>query len=350
MRKIVNINLFIENKTFMYCRQKFLMLKITKSLILLLYISIAFFFLITTSCIDEINDQILDKDYSIVINCLFNPDSSFTAYLSKSYNPYGKGDYYETDDILNAQVSIYENNQYIGELFHTQNGIYKNPKLFAKINKYYRIEVIIDNKKAWAESYIPEKASINSITIDTTYYNYWGGEISCNTQYKLNFNDPDGPNYYLLTLYTNNIDTTFEVNDTNKIAYIETSSFPVYFSSNDPVIGSFDSHNKDVGEIFFAFSDKFFNGSSYNLDFIIDNSNTLHVHRVSELDIYVQLNMLSFDFAKYIFSYMEHIKAKDNHFAEPIPIYNNIKGGLGIFAGYNYSLDTIKIYKCKKDN
>ena len=53
--------------------------------------------------------------------------------------------------------------------------------------------------------------------------------------------------------------------------------------------------------------------------------------------IYVFLSNLSKEFYDYAISLAAFSSAKDNPFAEPAPVFSNVKNGLGCFAGYNKS-------------
>lgn len=141
-------------------------------------------------------------------------------------------------------------------------------------------------------------------------------------------------------------------------AQIENNDFyreASYFSSNNPV---FIQNNNSMEEIFgddlfsntnpfLMFSDEFFDGETYELIFDV----ILYKYSVSkegyesgmdykyELFSHNELEINFYQITRDYYLYLRTIDAYENNlgiFAEPVQIYSNVKGGIGIIGGQSY--------------
>ncbi|NOZ47161.1 MAG: DUF4249 domain-containing protein [Chlorobi bacterium] len=274
------------------------------------------FVIIFSSCVKEIDNPAYNSVSNIVVNSIINPDSTLTVHLSKTYFPYESIllNNFEIDNISRANVKFYEKNNFIGNAVFNDAGYYTiNYK--PKESNLYRIEISTDEFiEVKSTTKIPGKVPIDKIEIvNDISENDVNDSTIHKLYYKLFFNDPvNETNYYLF--------------DIPKMSY----------QSNDPVIGTYDwsSGNK----IFFIFEDILFNGSEYALNFWFE---------VNEIYFKTEIRLYSIneDFYKYLASYnlKQEVEDEDNliPLVEPVSIYENIEGGLGIFAAYNLSVDSI---------
>ena len=91
-------------------------------------------------------------------------------------------------------------------------------------------------------------------------------------------------------------------------------------------------------------NDKSFNGKDFRIKILIHQGNILHDRKQRGKGmITVYLNSLSKEFYKYALSFSEQIETGDNPFTEPVKVYSNIENGLGVFAGYSYSKDSLVV-------
>jgi hypothetical protein len=120
--------------------------------------------------------------------------------------------------------------------------------------------------------------------------------------------------------------------------------------SDDPVFAS----NENADEMLFGssnsgytlFTDDIFNGKTYDLKFNLNDDITYYFQEMNtnHLGFYVitvELQSLSQD----VYYYMKSLSLSNANsgglFMEPVPIYNNIDNGLGIFGGCSATQYTI---------
>lgn len=294
------------------------------------FIKIFLLFLIITSC-----ESIVDVDLPagkplIVVNSFFTPDSVFKVHLSKSLGILsdenrvtGEYGYPETvvPIIENAKVELWNDEKFITNLIYDKAGIYIAPNIYPEQNKNYKIIVNVEGfASVTASNIIPSPILITDVKSKKTTQN----EYSSDTELTITFKDNlDEENFYEMYI----------VNSYRNYKYL------VYFESDDILI----KENSILDEIdggFYQtnialFDDTIISGKEYNLKVTYFDYDVL-------ADFYVVLSTISKDKYQYLKSINEQRKYKDNPFAEPVFIHNNIENGLGIFAGYSSSIYKIQ--------
>ncbi len=272
------------------------------------------------SCTKPYTIDLNDIEKRVVIHSFLCPDSLFMANLTEeaSLTDNVRPPYY-VKTIDNAQIVIYGDNAAIDTLDYTDKGIYVG-HFKPNINSMYKINVKATGyDEGTAESKIPTLVRIDSVG-------------------KKKIADDYSDNLYELTIYF-----TDPPNEKN-FYYIAVSGLTYDLTSNDPVFGGMDL--KGFQEA--VFNDNLFDGNKYAI--------TIEV-RAEICDWYppdwnfiaVNLQTISKDFYLYAASYNKQMpEFGDDMMAllqqgliEPLPIYSNISGGLGLFAGYTNSQDSV---------
>ena len=57
--------------------------------------------------------------------------------------------------------------------------------------------------------------------------------------------------------------------------------------------------------------------------------------------LFLELRSVTEEYYRYFAGLSRQKQSSDSPFSEPVIIYDNIDGGLGIFAGYNSSVDSL---------
>jgi hypothetical protein len=191
----------------------------------------------------------------------------------------------------------------------------------------YKIEVTSQKYgNVWSESLMPLPVSIDSVVqkiVDSSSYDY-GGDYSLLTinqanstiKFKDNLNEE---NYYALShhiVIKNSISNS-------------SSSYSVNINSNIP------GTNIINGLVFF--NDQTFNGMDYTIQY--DWSAYIQLRNIKNDKVKGTYTLVSLtkDYYQYLISYNSYIENKDNPFADPVQVYNNIFGGYGIFVGSSSS-------------
>ncbi len=188
-----------------------------------------------------------------------------------------------------------------------------------------------------AESSIPRPVNINDAYIQDTEVTISTEEEIQTTSFQMtmNFLDPLGEgNYYHLNFiqeihsyHLSEGDTIISKSDYEKVNFDRTSDsnfFIAYF---------------DGGVLF---RDAEFNGKAIAYSFPY----SVYINTQKELlgKFIVELRTVSKDYFLYHNSLSRQVGAQEVPFAEPVSVYNNIENGLGIFAGYSISTDSISLF------
>ncbi len=142
---------------------------------------------------------------------------------------------------------------------------------------------------------------------------------SLSVQLRVRIDDPpDEANYYQLRFMYENPNLFGD------------ERFPVFFQFEDPTL-ILDSHSTS-NQI--TFSDLLFDGKSVELNFDMSVGQRFP-DDPGPLRLYTELSTVN----DVVFSLEASIESQrdtdDNPFAEPVPVYSNVEGGVGIFTGRN---------------
>lgn len=317
------------------------------------------FALVAVSCETEIEFRGDDAASLLVVNSIVSPDSAVKVHVSES--KFFLKDDSNFENVNDATINLWVNGSLYEQLVNTGQGFYAGNyipkagdliKITAKNNKFPEVN---------AESEIVQATPI--VSVDTTIlvsdiypivndYGNYSDTIgySKTTEMKINlkFNDPPNQkNYYKIAVKLNR-----EYNDGSK--YMRN----YYFSSNDLVFGNtteagiFDENSYNS---YHEFNDDIFDGKNYSLKL-----NTSFVSIVYDNDtsgdsnsepIEIVKNELILELQSISKSYYLYLKTRNagtsviDFFSEPVQIYSNIEGGIGILGSYNTSRFKIDIPK-----
>ena len=286
-------------------------------------IYIVLFLIISVSCEKIIDINIPEKDKKIVINSIISTDSLIKVNVSKSLNILDNQNAIFLND---ATVKLYEDNVFIEQLTNITNGNYKSQTFYPQVGKNYKIEVSSNGLKTiTAENKIPNKVTINKI--DTITKNVEGYNTF---EFTINFTDPvNEENYYFLEAKS-----FVPLGYDNYGNIIDYDIQNLYIFSDDKIVDSEIDYNGGI-----IFNDKLINGQTYPLKINIDKYNFYNDTNM----VYIYLNSVSKDFYLYVKSYSMNVNNRNDPFAEPVQVYENINNGYGIFAGYSSYVDSLKI-------
>jgi hypothetical protein len=281
-------------------------------------------FLMLSSCSKEVTIDIPAPEPKPVLNCLFTSDSLFKVHLSEStsvFDPpfaYGAG----------QKIFLYENN-IIKDSLRWEDEYYTS-NITPQFNASYRIEWVHKDNISSVDD-IPEFVAMQSasfhdsvaIDSDGVFFSECEIEFTDNSFQK---------NYYEISLFK-----LYELN--NEIATDE-----AYLFSSDPVIeaeGLTDYYPSSI-----ILSDTLINGQNYKLKInyyppywstgeVVDNKYKVIIH----------FRSISENYYKYKKALIVHEYNQDGDIwdglGNPVPMFTNIEGGYGIFAGYIVDIDTI---------
>ena len=307
--------------------------------------------LIVSSCQKVIEFSGSITDPQMVVNCLLTPDSVVSAQVSQSRFFLSNSATFESID--NANVSLYVNgllkdNSLTGKANGLYAGAYK-PVVGDSISLKVKIPGQNDITCSttiphpvgpfWINSNLeltgintPIVAVVTPKTGGDPVTDTIGTSVGSRLFLSLTFKDnPDVTNYYRLVVYTKTYSGT-------KV----TTDYTFYF--DDIVSGN--STGDAVGpptslssNKFNVFSDELFNGKQYSLKFSVDDNFNSYFpgqsRPQSSKSLFVNLQSISKSYYLYLQT-RSNIKT-NSFFAEPVQVYSNINGGVGIIGGYTSS-------------
>lgn len=296
--------------------------------------------LLLTSCYQEIDIEKYREDPKIVMHS-FVSDDGVNVRLSKSY--FIKDGTPENNFLENASVSLVVNGKNEGIVPHVDKGIYRLDRNFASGDNV-RLEVSCSGMKdVSSEVQIPVKADIEKLE----YRLYKKeDEPSLKFDFKVTFTDPSAnQDYYAVCLeymdFTS--DSSYNV-FTRRTIDLDISDEPLL----KPELSIFEDWITDGSPMYdgvYTFNDRKINGMSYTLNLganlyesgleIVESSDG-NIPSVAKGRLAVMLMKISEGYYK--FSDTMAKAGLDDFgnmgFAEPVSIYSNVRGGIGILGAY----------------
>ncbi len=312
-----------------------------------------------------------DEGYAnqIVVNSTISTNSYFTSYITKSRSILTSN---QNDAPVEGSMDLYEDGVLIRQ-FPKQLGAFSATDIIPKAGKTYRMVITSEGKTLETETILPNRVEV--ISVDTTSVK--SENNLRNIIIKMKIKDPEGDDYYRIVYMR---ETISYLQDNNGVRKYYKSYNQSGIASDDPVFKSV--YNNFGDEIidgpsneYSIFPDDYFNGKEFSVRFRTNPSYYGNPSNPGYIDygsgygygssygtnqIYERNEIHVQKLSKDLYNYLKYLKLynfyHDNPFAEPVPIYSNIKNGVGIFAGYNdevkleyekkfipFSMDTIKI-------
>lgn len=284
-----------------------------------------------TSCETVVEIEVPYEGDRLVVNSLFPADTTLAIELHRSkFVLAERGDGFEpvtgaTAILLNASGEKLDEMSYIG------NGTYRSD-VIPEPGKIYRIKVSKEGfETVTAKNRIPdEPARITRYeTKPIDGFNY--------QRLTIWLDDPRGEDFYELSGI---VKTTHHVQRPDT-AYTWTNIEQLQFQTTDPIFQNFYLDNEVAGGRFLIFDDDLFNGSTAKIELTFFFGACVNCGREHEVTFY--LRKISEAYYRYKKTKKMQDQRKERPFAEPVPVYDNIKNGYGIFAGYNVTAYPIKI-------
>lgn len=320
------------------------------------YISISLlivcsFFL--TNCSEDSFSTVVEVDLSeygnqMVVSAPFQPEfptpefSRFFVSLEKSNEILDESSDFEK--INNATVDIYEEGTFWATLSRVGEGYYASELgTGPQLGKSYQIEISSpEYGKVTASSYVPNPIKIkNAFVSDENYFDVSEGREKIEVTFEIE-DESNVENYYSLT-----VNSMYEQDGGDNSSF-----WNACFSTSDPVFDE-DEFNDDFFEVeespttyycggLSTFRDLIFEGQTKTVKIYIDQYDaytytydpiTGAEERVRR-DIQLVFGAMSRDIYNYKRSARSQSWNGDNPFAEPVRVYSNIEGGIGIFGGF----------------
>jgi len=307
-------------------------------------------------CEKNVDIDIDEIETMLVMNGLLSADSAVDIYITRTRHIL---DNMDINVLTGVKVRIYDESGNSDSLVYGSGQLYHSNNIHTGEGKTYRITAEMEGMESVeASCTIPYKVPLKKV--DTSgIVDEWGNrQIS----FEIIFDDPPGEdNYYMFSIgsdkVTQYIDYFYELDtlyvdiekDTVVIGYRRDSIVNIYgvneniwFSSEDLAVDQWDYQSGRI-----VFSDKLFDGKTYSLNGSFD---TYFLYDASDsVTIYMNLHTINYDYYKYLDTRQDHYYAKDDLFAVPVVVHNNIENGLGILGGMSVATDSFKMAPMRYD-
>lgn len=295
----------------------------------------ALFTLVLVSCTKYLDFEGEGATPRLVMNGLMYADSVFVVHLSNSV---GYVDNLSIEKLTNGEVQVFNaEGNLIETLFHDGDGRYIGTQTAQAGQRYTITAEHAGFGSITANDRIPSPVTITSV--DTFSVASSGntefGTYSLHVSFTID--DPAATeNYYSVEAlqyedyyieYVFNPDlNTFEP---DTIWIDNPAYFRMSMVTTDPILINETPTGIAETEAFgniFLFTDAVFNGSSRTITFRMENYNP-------GSDYVIRLSSLSHDFFRYQRTLDRYDYSNGDPFAEPVLIFTNVSGGLGILGG-----------------
>ncbi|MFO7615633.1 MAG: DUF4249 domain-containing protein [Bacteroidales bacterium] len=273
-----------------------------------------------SSCEKIIDVDIPDRDRKIVINGLLIPDSAIRVNLTLSLSVLEPDEFVYLPD---ANVDLFRGSELLGRMGYDSAGYFHLPGVRALEGAEYRITAISEGLTG-AEATTQVPAPVAILALDTTKVLLdYGQELFKMT---INFDDPPGRNYYGISA-----ELSYRF---GRMEGVELPSGlitqPAYLSHLDPFLNEEGVNYR--GGIFF--DDRLFDGNNKTIEVGLEEyafafSDTVWVT--------VRLEQIAPSYYFYALSSQAYYSAHSNPFSEPVRVYTNVDGGLGLFSSRSFS-------------
>ncbi|WP_291858997.1 DUF4249 domain-containing protein [Marinilabilia sp.] len=292
--------------------------------------------LLAISCEKDLEIEMEEKGGRLVLYSFIAPDSLFQVHLSKSVSHFSVDDF---ERVYDGNITVYKNSHIVDDFIFPFDDAWANRP---GVNFVSGDSVLIEaadgkGQRVSGKTVIPQSVPVMlSDTIIVSRNDKNNGQkkvLNC----KLTISDPsEVKNYYQLII----LEKICRVE--NEVTECEQSK--VNYDKNDPVFFVQDKEGSLIGEIDFdgCFSDTLFNGKKYNLevDLPVEYTSAPEQSGTSR-KIYFLLLSHTRGFYDYYRSKVVAEYGYDLPIIDPIRIYNNIDGGLGLVSGYNVASDSL---------
>lgn len=264
------------------------------------------------SCEKEIPFNAEDDVNKLVVNSFLGPNlNQVVVHVSASQSLLNTN---EIQFLPNAVVKLYKDNALLGNMISDGGGKFiftHTPEIGAS----YRIEAShFGFESVRAETFIPTVPQINSIS--TPSFD--------NEEYLFNVNLHDNGNqenwYQLLLIQTDEFGT---------------SPFILSFKCNSPLLPQ---SNSTIGD-----NENYYSNDAFFTDNAFNGGNASLPIRAYIGSPYTDIQFLNCSEEYYLYkkTLIQYYNVNDNPFSQPVQIYSNVEGGLGIVAGYAFDQESI---------
>ena len=287
--------------------------------------------LLFSGCETIIDIDIPEDEPRLVLNGFINPDSTLSISLFQSMGILETGEFRAVEA---ANVTVYDKDGVrIADLTDSGSGRYMSA-FIPEVGQEYRIEASKSNFATVESSdMIPsDSAEVISINLNLTESGFEGGGSG---EYDIDFTIRDyaGTDFYEVQVFERSVyefDGQRYENFGNR-----------FLESEDPVFDEFNSSGLGL-----LFGDALFDEGELKITvstYLNLGNNCDEVPECLSEESFLIVRKVSESYFRYNRTLRLQQDLEGNPFAEPVSVFNNIKNGFGIFAGYRNSTFLLEV-------
>ena len=289
------------------------------------YAAIAILVIALCSCEKDVEFNITGQA-PVVVNALFNPDSTWRMRVDKAWRADEPSIYFDTiyidgmpviqghtfkKAIEDARIEITSDGGEHITLDYDSNGYYISP-LKPRAGESYHLSVNVPGRPVVSSSVVLP----NPVPVDTAYIAVLPSSELLLT---IEFTDAPGPTTYEFAVWSGT--------NTPYVPNLKCDDPDVHVELYFTPLKKFEDNGASAGPWFLSLGDWNFKGQKKKL--------LIRTYGDPNEEWTVRMRTLSDEFARYRATSQLQQSTKNDPFAEPIQVFNNISQGVGIFAGYS---------------
>ncbi len=308
----------------------------------LLHIVFFFVLLAASGCQQPPSFSLETPDAKLVVVSNFTRDKAVQVFVSKSQSILEEE---QQEYVLDATVEIYENDVYLETLELSGNThnfntppYYTTNNLIPKVNTTYTIQVEASCcAPVTAKSRIPNSISFSSASVSDFMLEEGKDAEEFEVTYlvRLSFEDPsEEKNFYHISLFQQIHRYSLIEGDTViTSSYLKSLVFDPGYNANGRI-----AH---INGGLLVEDNQMNNGKEIYFELPLNISLKKNEELLGKL--FLELRAVTEEYYRYFSALSRQLQSSDSPFTEPVIIYDNIDGGLGVFAGYNSTLDSLHL-------
>ncbi len=288
-----------------------------------------------TACEKDLELEISERGGQLVLFSFPTADSVFKVHVSKSVSHLSINDF---ERVYNSTVKVFQNGALVDSfLFPYDKHWATRDRIVVNELDSFRIEVNDGaNLSATGRTIIPKAVPVARLDTVTKLAGISDGTSQKMLICTITIPDPAGEdNYYQLYL----MESTCTISGSDTICVHQKIDFP----KDDPVFYFRDQEGSLLGGIDFegTFSDFLFDGTHYKLQIKLPLNFSSNPPPGTRRTLYFMLVSQTADYFNYFRSRVVAEYSYDLPIIDPIRIYYNVDGGLGLVGGLSVAVDSL---------
>ncbi|NBC05733.1 MAG: DUF4249 family protein [Bacteroidetes bacterium] len=298
--------------------------------------------LAATACEEPVDFDAVEVQRELVVISNFTSDRALQVVVTKTRSVFETAEEYPY--VANANVDLYLDDGTFMESLEfnqpkTEQGFayYTTKDFTPQPNEVYLLKVSAPGyASVTARSQVPAPIELSGLAMRDFVSQPLAvsEELELSYELQVDFDDPDQEkNYYHINLVQELQEYNVVEGDTTLIGLTHE---PLLF---DPRQNTKERVAHLGGGI--LIQDEAFNGTSFNFNLPVRFAYNPQRFRLGQL--IVELRVVSEEYYLYFTSLSRQHAAKGEPLSEPVLVFNNVKGGQGVFAGYSGSRDSLML-------